>query len=44
MKQDIKKFVTSVVEQKPKQAHDQLKVVIDKKIKQKIINNNRNIF
>lgn len=44
MKNIIRKFITSIVDQKHKQANDQLKVVVDKKIKQQIINNNRNIF
>ena len=44
MKPIIKKFITSIIDQKYKQANDQLKAVIDRKIKQQIINNNRNIF
>ncbi len=44
MKPIIRKFITSIMDQKHKQANDQLKAVIDQKIKQQIINNNRNIF
>ena len=44
MKEQVKKFVTAIVNTKYKLANDQLKLVIDKKIKQQIINNNRNLF
>ena len=44
MKTPIKQFISYIIDQKYKQANDQLKVVIDQKIKQQIINNNRNIF
>ena len=44
MKTPIKQFISCIIDKKYKQANDQLKVVIDQKIKQQIINNNRNIF
>jgi len=44
MKQDIKKFVAAIVDQKYKQANDHLKAAVNEKIKRKIINNNINIF
>lgn len=44
MRKDIAKFITAVLNGQNKSAHGQLKKVIDEKIKQKIINNNSNIF
>ena len=44
MKPIIRKFISSVIDQKHKKANDQLKAVIDQKINKQIINNNRNIF
>lgn len=44
MKPNIKKFISAILDKNYKVANDQLKLVVDKKIKQQIINNNRNIF
>ena len=44
MKKDIRNFVTAIIDQKHKSANDLLTAIINKKIKQKIINNNSNIF
>lgn len=44
MKDTIRKFISLLIDQKHKQANDQLKVAVNQKIKQQIINNNRNIF
>lgn len=44
MKQNIKKFVAAVLDQNHKKANDLLKSAVNEKIKQKIINNNVNIF
>lgn len=44
MRKDIAKFVTAVLNGQNKTAHNYLKKVIDEKIKQKIINNNSNLF
>lgn len=44
MKGNIKQFINAIIDQQHKKANDQLKVVVDKKIKQQIINNNKSIF
>lgn len=44
MKKDIRNFVTAIIDQKHKSANGILTAIINKKIKQKIINNNSNIF
>lgn len=44
MKQNLKKFISAVLDQKHKKANDHLKAAVNEKIKQKLINNNSNIF
>jgi|TARA_R110000787_G_scaffold60226_1_gene136681 hypothetical protein len=44
IKQDIKKFINNVMNRHYKSASTDLSTVIDKKIEQKILNNNINIF
>jgi|LakMenE18May11ns_1017448.scaffolds.fasta_scaffold8469968_2 hypothetical protein len=44
MKENIKKFISAVMNQQYKKADTLLKSAVNEKIKQKIINNNRNIF
>lgn len=44
MKDNIRKFIAAVLDQKHKKANDLLKSAVNEKIKQKIINNNSNIF
>lgn len=44
IKENVKSFIGAVVDNKHKLAHTILKSIINKKIKQKIINNNSNIF
>jgi DNA-binding ferritin-like protein (Dps family) len=44
MKNDIKKFIAAVLDQRYKQANDHLKASVNEKIKRKIINNNSNLF
>lgn len=44
MKEVIRKFIAAVLDQKHKKANDLLKLSVNEKIKQKIINNNSNIF
>ena len=44
MKKHLKQFVSAILEKNYKQANTQLKTVVNEKIKQKIINNNINIF
>jgi hypothetical protein len=43
-KESVKDFIGAVIDNNFKLANDLLKSVIDQKIKQKIINNNSNIF
>jgi hypothetical protein len=44
MKEQIRKFIAAVMDQRNKHANDHLKAAVDEKIKRKIINNNNNIF
>ena len=44
IKQNIKKFINNVMNRNYKQASYDLSHVVDKKIEQKILNNNINIF
>lgn len=43
-KESVKDFIGAIIDNNYKLANDLLKSVIDQKIKQKIINNNSNIF
>lgn len=44
IKTNIKKFISNVMNREYKKASSDLSTVIDKKIEQKILNNNINIF
>ena len=44
IKQNIKKFINNVMNRDYKKASSDLSHVVDKKIEQKILNNNINIF
>lgn len=44
IKTNIKKFISNVINREYKKASSDLSTVIDKKIEQKILNNNINIF
>lgn len=44
VKTNIKKFISNVINREYKKASSDLSTVIDKKIEQKILNNNINIF
>ncbi len=44
IKKDIKKFISNVMDREYKKASNDLSSVINKKIEQKILNNNINIF
>lgn len=43
-KESVRDFIGAIIDNNFKLANDLLKSVIDQKIKQKIINNNSNIF
>jgi len=44
VKEDIKKFVSAILDNNYKKANIYLNDAVNKKIKQKIINNNNNLF
>jgi hypothetical protein len=44
VKEDIKKFVTAIMDKNYKKADTHLNDAVNKKIKQRIINNNNNLF
>jgi hypothetical protein len=42
--ESVKHFVSAIIDNKHKLANDLLKGIVNQKIKQKIINNNKSIF
>ena len=44
VKEDIKRFVSAMLDKNYKKANTYLNDAVNKKIKQKIINNNNNLF